>query len=314
MVTKAKKTYSDFRDAFFDELFLIAKKDKDVVLLMGDQGAKSFEKFKKDIPSQFINAGIAEQNMVSVAAGLTLGGKKAFIHSIINFLTLRAYEQIKVDLSIMNLPVVLVGVGAGYAYGSDGPTHHSNQDIAAMRAIPGMTILNASDTVSLAAFSHLSYKSKGPVYVRFDKGNVPVLYAGKHDFRDGISQIQKGKDVSIVSTGLMVHNAILVSKKLKERDIDASVIDLYRIKPLNEKLLMDYLGKSKAVITLEEHLAYGGVGSTIADFIADRNLSTRFLRFGIDDSNSFVYGDRKYMHKKSHLDVERVADRICSWL
>lgn len=307
--------YSDMRDAFFEELYLIAKKDKDVILLIGDQGAKTLEKFYKDIPSQVLNAGIAEQNIISTAAGLALGGKKVFAHAIAHFISLRCYEQIKIDISLMKLPVTIVGVGAGFAYGSDGPSHHSNQDIAALRAIPGMRILNASDTVSLSSFPHLVYNNPCPTYIRFDKGNFPPLYnKNSHDFNDGVGEIKPGKDATIISTGVMVHRALEVARQLEGQGIEVGVIDLYRLKPVNGELLLDLLKTSKNIITIEEHLAYGGLGTIISDFLSDHNLSLKFKRFGLADDNCFDYGSRDYMHEKAGLDVESLSSNISKWL
>jgi transketolase len=311
---KPSEIYSDMRDAFFEELYLIAKKDKDVILLIGDQGAQSLEKFCKEMPSQIINAGVAEQNIISTAAGLALGGKKVFVHSISSFITLRCYEQIKIDIGLMNLPVTIVGIGAGFAYGNAGPTHHSDQDIAVMKAIPGITILNASDTVSLSVFPHLVYENPCPNYIRFDKGNFPPLYNLDHDFNEGIAKIKSGKDVIIISTGIMVHKALEISSQLKSHNIEAGVIDLYRIKPVNKDLLMDFLKTSKNIITIEEHLSYGGIGSIISDFLCDHNLSSGFKRFGLADDYCFDYGDRNYMHKKTRLDTESIINEILKWL
>jgi len=309
-----EKIHSDLRDAMFEEIFEIAKKDKNVVLLMGDQGAASFAKFTREIPGQLINAGIAEQNIVSVAAGLTMGGKKVYAHAITTFLVNRAYEQIKVDVGIMGLPVVLVGVGTGYTYGSDGPTHHVNEDIATMRAIPGMTIFCPADTVSCAAFPHLAYRAKGPVYIRFDKGSVPQLYKPKDDFTQGLGHLRTGTDINLISTGLMVHKALAVADELKKKGISAGVIDIYRLKPLNEALLAKYLKDAPAVSVLEEHSIYGGLGSIVADFLADNGIALRFKRFGIPDKNSFDYGDREYMHEKMNLGTEKIISDITAWL
>ena len=308
------KIYTDLRDAMFEEIFVLAKMDKNVILIMGDQGAASFAKFKKEIPEQLINAGIAEQNMVSVASGLALAGKKVFVHSISTFLVNRAYEQIKVDIGIPSLPVILVGVGAGYTYGSDGPTHHINEDIATMRAIPGMTIFCPSDTVSLAAFPHLAYVSQGPVYIRFDKGSVPQLHEPTNDFTQGMARIRHGSNFAIISTGLMVHKALAIADELKKKKITAGVIDIYRLKPLNDKLLAHYLRGIAAVVVLEEHSIYGGLGSIVADFLADHGMKPAFKRFGIPDKNSFDYGDREYMHEKMGLGKGTIINAIVSWL
>lgn len=302
-----KQIYQDMRDAFFEELFKIASFDKDVILLMADQGAITFKKFEEKIPSQLINVGIAEQNMISVAAGLTLSGKKVFVHAIANFATLRCFEQIKVDLSIMNLPVTIIGIGAGFAYGSDGPTHHANQDIAAMRSIPGIRILNASDNVSLSTFPHLAYQFPKLTYIRLDKGNYPTLYNKNHNFLDGIREIIKGKDVVINSTGVMVHQAVRIAEQSKTK---VGVIDIYQLKPLNEKKLLHLLSSYKKIVILEEHIAYGGLATIVADLLADYSLGKDFLRIGLPDENTFIYGDRDYMHDKIGISNSKIIRRI----
>lgn len=303
--------YQDMRDAFFEELFQIASNDRDVILLIADQGAKSLKKFEEKIPNQLINVGIAEQNMISVACGLSLSGKKVFVHAIANFTTLRCYEQIKVDLSIMNLPVTIAGVGAGFTYGSDGPTHHANQDIAAMRAIPGIRILNASDTVSLAAFPHLAYQIPKLTYIRFDKGNFTPLYPRNHNFVDGLNEIIKGKDAVIIGTGIMVQIAVKIAHQLKPK---AGVIDIYQLKPLNEKKLSKLLSSYKNIIILEEHLSYGGLATIVADMLADSFIHKKFLRIGLPDENCFVYGSRDFMHQQIGISQAQIMRKIEKFL
>lgn len=310
-ILSPKQRYQDMRDAFFEELFQIASKDKDVILLMADQGALTMKKFQEKIPNQLINVGVAEQNMISVASGLALSGKKVFVHAIANFTTLRCYEQIKVDLSIMNLPVTIAGIGAGFTYGSDGPTHHANQDIGAMRAIPGIRILNASDTVNISAFPHLAYQIPKLTYIRFDKGNYNPLYDKNHNFLDGMNKIIKGTDTVIISTGIMVHRALRIANQFKSK---IGVIDIYQLKPLNEKKLYKLLFSYKKIVVLEEHLAYGGLSSIIADFLTDNSLKKDFLRIGLPDENTFVYGDRDYMHRQIGISVPQIIKKINKFL
>lgn len=305
-IVAPKKHYQDMRDAFFEELFRIATKDGNVILLMADQGAHTLEKFKQKIPNQLINVGIAEQNMISVAAGLALCGKKVFVHAISNFTTIRCYEQIKVDLSIMELPVTIAGVGAGFTYGSDGPTHHANQDVAAMRAIPGMRILNASDSVSLSTLPHIAYSYPQLTYIRFDKGNVPALYDARHNFLDGLSEIKKGDDTVIVSTGIMVHHAVNIANNLGR----IGVIDMYRLKPVPQKKLSTVLSRYKNIVVLEEHLAYGGLATIISDFLADTHMNKRFMRIGLPDAHSFVYGTREHMHEGVGLSYAQIIRKL----
>ncbi len=299
------------RDAFFEELFQIAVNDRDVILLMADQWVKTMEKFEEKIPNQLINVGITEQNMISVAAGLALSKKKVFVHAIANFATLRCYEQIKIDLSIMNLPVTIVGIGTGLTYGSDGPTHHASQDIAAMRVIPKIRILNASDTVSLSVFPHLAIKAPMLTYVTFDKGSFPAHYTKSHNFFSGVHEIIKGKELVIISTGVMVHQAVNIANEFKGR---VGVIDVYQLKPLNEQRLRKLLSSYKKIVVLEEHLSYGGLATIVADLMADYSMNKKFLRVGLPDENLFVYGDREYVYSQIGISATKIIRKINKFL
>ncbi|MHC4632096.1 MAG: transketolase family protein [Planctomycetota bacterium] len=303
----------DIRDAFFDRLYEIAANDSDVVFLTADMGAFSLAKFKKNLGSQYINVGVAEQNLVSVAAGLALGGKKVFIYAIAPFITQRCYEQIKIDLCCMRLPVTVIGVGAGIAYNSDGPTHHATQDIAVMRALEGITIINPSDPVTSAAAASMAYEENHPVYVRIDKGKWPLLYDEIQDFVDGLALLRDGGDVLIVSTGLMVHRAIEVAEELSRHSIDAAVLDLYRIKPVNAELLSDVISQSKQVVTLEEHSIVGGIGSIISEILTDKGAAVPLKRIGILEKICPGYGNRDWMHSFYGLDVDAIAEAILNW-
>ena len=234
----------DMRDAFFDEVYKIARDDPRVIFLTADMGAHSLIRFKNDLPKQYINVGVAEQNMVSIAAGLALGGKTVFIYSIAPFVTMRCYEQIKIDLCCMNLPVTIIGAGAGLTYGSDGPTHHATQDVAVMRTLPEITILNPSDSTMTQAFARISYQATSPVYIRIEKGKLPLIYKEQNsDFSDGLAEIKSGHDLTIIATGIMVHRAVEVAESLKKHSVSAAVLDLYRIKPLNTDLLLRIVDK-----------------------------------------------------------------------
>lgn len=309
------KTFNtvDVRDAFFDRLYEIAASDRDVIFLTADMGAFSLDKFKKNLSSQYINVGVAEQNLVSVAAGLALGGKKVFIYAIAPFVTQRCYEQIKIDLCCMRLPVTVIGVGAGIAYNSDGPTHHATQDMAVMRALEGITIINPSDPVTSAAAASMSYKENNPVYVRIDKGKWPLLYDEKQDFADGLALLRQGSDILIVSTGLMVHRALEVAEELSRHSIDAAVLDLYRIKPVNVELLLDVISQSKQVVTLEEHSIVGGIGSIISEILTDKGAALTLKRIGILEKTCLGYGNRDWMHSFYGLDVNSINEQILNW-
>jgi len=310
MVNQVQYALRDIRDAFFDELYDIAVKDRSVVFLTADMGALSLEKFKKNLPAQYINVGISEQNLVSVAAGLALAGKKVFIYAIASFITHRCFEQIRIDLCGMNLPVVIIGSGPGICYGSDGSTHHAVEDIALMRVLPNISILNPSDPVSASAAAGISYQSNVPVYVRLDKGKLPLIYPNTISFSEGLSLLKKGQDLLIITTGVMVHNVCALAQELAKRSIDAGILDVYRIKPLNETLLLSYLRTYRTIVTVEEHSIVGGIGSAICELVADQGISVNIRRFAIPIKNCEHFGDRQWMHHYYGLDIQTMADKI----
>jgi len=302
------------RDAFFDRFYQIAQKDRNVILVSADMGAPSLDKFRSDLASQYIGVGIAEQNMITVATGLALSGKKVFTYAIMPFATLRCYEITRVDLSLMNIPVTIVGVGAGFSYDDSGPTHHSTEDISVMRALPNMTILNATDSVMAAEFAEMSYRIPGPSYVRLDREMLPTIYSQDTDFSDGLASQKAGKDITIIATGNMVPKALTISDKLAEHSVDAGVIDLYRLKPINEELLLQAIEPSERLITLEEHFITGGIGTAMAEILADRGKSIPLKRFALPDKYYYAYGSRSNIQSICGLDPNRVTQEILSWL
>lgn len=301
------------RDAFFDKLYTLARKDPDVVLVDADMGAPSLDKFRRDCPAQFVNVGIAEQNAISVAAGLAFEGKKAFAYAIAPFITLRCYEQIKVNMGSMKIPVTAVGVGAGFSYDDSGPTHHTTEDIAIMRALPNITIMNVTDNIMAEKCAEIACKKQIPMYVRLDREPLPDIYDKKETFEDGVSQLKKGKDICIVATGNMVHKALEVAGILKKEMLNVSVVDLYRLKPVNKKLLLKYLNQSKRVVTLEEHLIDGGLGSIVAEVFVDNNVTLPMKRIAIPDKYCYTYGGREAIRRTIDLDTDSIVKTILNF-
>jgi transketolase len=298
------------RDAFFDKLYELARKDPNIILIDADMGAPSLDKFRRDIPAQFVNVGIAEQNAITVACGLALGGKNAFAYAIAPFITLRCYEQIKIDMCAMKTPVTCIGVGAGFSYDDSGPTHHTTEDIAIMRALPNIIILNVTDNVMAAACAEIAYKCTTPLYVRLDREPLSDIYSKNETFKDGLHCFRKGKDVCIVAIGNMVHKALEVAGPLKKQSIDTSVVDLYRLKPVNKELLIKYIKQSKKIVTLEEHLIDGGLGSIVAEILADNNINMPLKRIAIPDKYCYTYGGREAIRKTIGLDTNSVVKTI----
>jgi len=299
----------DIRDAFFDELYQLAVNDTNVVLMTADMGAFSLERFRKDFHDRFINVGIAEQNLISTAAGLALTGKKVFVYAIIPFITLRCLEQIKVDLCVMNLPVTIVGAGAGFTYSSDGPTHHAIEDVSVMRALPGIAIYNPSDQMTAKAAAQQAYKSTGPVYVRLDKGAFPVLHRAADDLSKGLAYIRKGYKLLVIATGCMTHVSLELSDAMQGAGVNAGVVDLYRIKPIPNELV-EIAKEYDFVVTLEEHTLPGGMGSAVVELFADEGLMIPVKRLGIPDMYPEGYGDREWMKRGFGLDKDSLFSRI----
>jgi transketolase len=303
----------DIRDAFFDEVYEMAKEDESVFFMTADMGAFSLERFRRDFPDRFINVGISEQNMVSVASGMAMEGKKVFIYAIIPFVTLRCLEQIKVDLCVMNLPVTVVGAGAGFCYSSDGPTHHALEDISVMRAMPGMTIYNPSDQVTARAAAQGAHRSSGPVYVRLDKGVWPILHGAGRDLSKGMKLIRRGSRLLLIATGSMTHSALRLADLLRNSEIDAGVADLYRLKPIADDLA-EIARRYERVVTLEEHMLSGGMGAAVLELFGDHGLLIPVLRLGIPDLYPKGYGDRAWMNRQFGLDEANSLKSIMEWL
>lgn len=299
------------RTPFFTALHEIMKKDKDVVLLMSDTGAIVMDDIRADFPDRCLNVGIAEENMIGVAAGMALSGKTVYVYAIIPFVTMRCYEQLRVDVCVQELPVKAVGVGAGVDYSTLGPTHHGLEDTALMRLLPGMQIMSPCDDTQAMEFCRMAYKTPGPFYIRLDRNGQPLVHSeDKKDFSQGLCEVKKGKDFYIVATGKMVLTAMSVAEELSRQSINAGVIDLYRVKPLNTELLLKTLGNCPQIATLEEHSIIGGVGSAVAEILAESGKSVKFNRLGLPDSFCRRYGTRQFLHSDIGLDAESLTKKL----
>jgi transketolase len=303
------------RDAFISELHSRARSDRDIVMVTNDQGAATLDGFVEELPGQFINAGISEQNILSVSAGMALGGKKVFVYSIASFITLRGFEQIKIDLCAMSLPVTILGVGSGYSYSTDGPTHHATEDIAIMRTLRNMTIYNPADSYTAAALVDISLDCKTPAYIRLDREQQQPIYDFSSEFCSGFTVLgEDERDVCIVSTGSMVRRAIEVAERLNATSIATKVIDVYRLKPIEAEKLINAVSGVKMLVTVEEHTLNGGLGSIVSELLTDFDLRIPLKRLGIKDEAVFGYGPRPDLHKERGLDVDSIERTIREYL
>lgn len=303
------------RDAFFNALFKIFKRDPETVFISADNGAPTLDQFYQKLSGQFYNAGIAEQQLIGMAAGMALEGKKVYTYAIAPFVTLRCYEQTKIDVCAMNLPITLIGVGAGYAYDIMGPTHHTTEDLTVMRALPNMTVHSPADSYCAEALAEISYQNRGPQYIRFDRTGVPEIYGnGEFNFADGVLLARPGGALALVATGIMVHQALKVADELAKTGVQACVIDVCRLKPLNVKQLFKYLKGVERVVSMEEHLLTGGLGSLLAETFSDNDVRLPLLRIGQNDCYVFDNGGREVIWEKYGLDVHSMTQRIVRWI
>jgi transketolase len=300
----------DFRNAFFDEFYKIASKDKDIIFLAADTDAESLVKFRKNFPKQFFNTGVTEQNAISVAAGLAKSGKKVFVYSMVPFITLRCFEQIKIDICSMNLQVCLIGLGTGLSFSYYGSAGHGVIDIAVMRTLPEMRILNPCDPISASKAAKIAYNKKGPSYVRLHKEPRSIIYDRKYKFNGTYQFLKSGKRFCIVSTGLMTEVALKTYLFLKEKNIEVSVLDIFQIKPLNQNLIAKEISKYKKIVTIEDNSIIGGIGSMFSEIITDFNLKTKLKKFAIKDEQTFIYGDNEWLLKQYKLDCESLNTSI----
>lgn len=313
MVEMSKSQSISMRDSFFNKLYEIASSDRDVIIVSADMGAPSLDKYRSDLAEQFVNVGIAEINMVTVAVGLALSGKRVFIYAIMPFTTLRCYEALKVNVALMNIPITIVGIGAGFSYDDSGPTHHATEEICIMRALPDITIFNSTDSVMAGKLAEIAYKLPGYSYIRLDRELLPVLYDQDEDFSAGLSEHAAGSDLQIIATGNMVHKALEISKALAERSISAGVTDLYRIKPINKELLVNLAGRAGRVVTIEEHFLDGGMGSAVLEVLADNNTNVPVKRFGVSNNYFYAYGGRINIQSLCGLDMDHITETITEW-
>lgn len=298
------------RDAFFKRVYEIGKNDKNVIVISADMGAPALDIIRKDLSSQFVNVGIAEQNAILISAGLVLTGKKVFVYAISPFITIRCLEQIRIECGMMNIPITIVGIGAGFSYIDSGPTHHTTEDIAMLRSIPNVQINNITDTVMASAFADISCKLKTTNYVRLDRQNTSEIYTKNHDFTKGLEVLKKGKDFYIVSTGIMIHSALDIAGKLK----NVGVIDVYTI-PVNQELFINIIKKVKKILILEENFLPGGLGSAVCEILNDNNIHIPVKRIGLstDKGYCYKYGGRNIIRTHYGIDnksIEKIIKKM----
>lgn len=295
------------RTAFSQAIVNAAKADPKVVLLTGDHGYALFDDFRTALPDQFINAGIAEQNMVGVAAGLAKAGFKPIVYGLAAFIPVRVLEQIKIDICYENLPVILIGDGAGLVYSHLGTSHQSTEDIACTRAIPGLTVLSPGDRFEMEAAMTLAFKLQSPTYIRMGKSDRGDIHTKSFELIAGqLIKVHSGSGTNaIFATGSMVRTAL----DLASQGLDVDVWSVPSIKPINRTQLTEIVSRIKSVITIEEHSIVGGLGSVIGEEVSSIN-PLPICRIGVRDRFSNYCGTWDYLLTEHELDIQSVKNKI----
>lgn len=299
------------RESYGNALAELGTEHKDIVVLDADLAeATKTGVFKKAHPERFIDCGIAESNMMGVAAGLAAAGMVPFASSFAMFAAGRAFEQVRNSIGYPHLNVKIGATHAGISVGEDGATHQCNEDIALMRTIPGMVVINPSDDVEAKAAVKAAYEHQGPVYLRFGRLAVPVIN-DRPDYKFELGKgvvLREGKDLTIIATGLPVNNCLEAAEKLAADGIDAKVINIHTIKPLDEELVAAAAKETGKVVTVEEHSVIGGLGSAVCDVLAEK-APTKVMKIGINDTFG-ESGPAVELLKKYGLDSESIYQKI----
>lgn len=305
------------RNAFAAAITELAAADPRVAVLSGDIGNRLFDGFKQRFADRFYNCGVAEANMTSMAAGMAMCGLRPFTYTITPFATTRAMEQIRIDCCYHNVPVTIVGTGSGLSYASLGPTHHSLEDVAFLRALPNMTVLCPADATEVRLAVAAVLKLDGPAYIRLGKKGEPTVHASEPEFSIGRGIIvQEGTDVCLLGMGNMVSTAVETAKLLAGHGVSARTVSMHTVKPLDEELLADAFTRFPLVVVIEEHSRVGGLGGAVAEWLAAQypHPAGRLLALGTPDAFPGVSGGQRHARQRFGLTAEAIAERVLEGL
>ncbi len=298
------------RDTFVKTLLGEAKKDPNIILMTGDLGFGVLDDFQKELPNQFINSGVNEQTMMGLAGGYASTGKRVFVYSIGNFPTLRCLEQIRNDVCLMNNSVVVVSVGAGYAYGSQGYTHHALEDVAVLRALPNMDVIIPADPVETAGITKHLALTKSPSYLRLGKSNEPTIHTSEIQIQPGrINELRNGKDGTIIFSGSVGVVAMQAADELISESIHVSVASM----PYISRIDLDYLGtaaKKGPIIVVEEHSYRGGIGSAILETLSLQGIVAQVGLVASDQNNLSQIGDQDFLRNENGINAKNIISKF----
>ena len=301
------------RDLFIKTLTELSEENSDIILITGDLGFGVLDDYRKRFPNNFVNAGVAEQNMTGIATGLALEGKKVFTYSIGNFPTLRCLEQIRNDACYHNANVKIVSIGGGFSYGALGISHHATEDLAILRSLPDITVVCPAGPWEIQKATEEIYNHPGTCYLRIDKsmGEDNPLDESE-EFKIGkASVIHEGSDCTIIVTGGILEEALIARNILMKEGISLKIISMHTIKPIDVEFVVDACKKTPVLITLEEHTVIGGLGGAVSEIIAENSFNNlTFKRMGLEKGFSSIVGSQRYLRKMYKIDSTEVVNTI----
>ena len=295
------------RDILIDKIYEMALKDKDIYFISADLGAPALDRLRNDLPEQFLHAGISEQNMIDVAAGLALSGKKVYVYAMGPFITLRCLEQLKCSLAQMNLPVTVISVGLGLGYADAGPTHYITEDLSCLRSIVNFEVYTPSDLSTIVELAELTNRKPALRVLRLDRNAVEDLYGQGVSVNTGFAELKKGDRVGIFSCGYILQR-IFKNWENVSNGQKIGLVDVFKNKPLNLKGLKHLFEKYEKIITVEEQCLSGGFGSSILEAISDLGMVRQVNRLGLEERYYFENGGREYLLDTFGLSNQRIKD------
>jgi len=298
------------RTAYLDTLYELAQNDKNVYALISDNGAIVYDKYRKDFSDQYLNLGISEANMIGMAAGMASCGKIPFTYTIGAFLAYRAFEFIRNDVCLQNQNVKIVGTGAGEVYSALGPTHHSTEDLGVLRVLPNLVVLCPASPLEVKKATIAAYDHMGPVYLRIGTNKEPEIYTCDYSFEIGKGVVMRnGNDITLIGTGSILKDILDVAEILLETGIHARVINIHTIKPIDRDIVLKAINETGKIVTIEDHNIIGGLGSAVAEVIAESGSGVAFKRLGL---NGFSVGYGTYGQVKiaNGIGLERLRNEI----
>ena len=301
------------RETCLQMIYELSKQDDRILFIGSDLTAGTLEKFKNEMPDRFFMEGVSEANLLGVAAGLALEGKIPYLNTIATFITRRSFEQLVLDLCLHNANVRLIGNGGGLVYAPLGPTHEAIEDIAILRAVPNITILAPADSLEMRKLMPHTVNHQGPIYLRLAKGHDPIVSNESDDYQIGKAiQIRQGTDVLLITTGITLGLAKTAADILAKQNIESTILHCHTLKPLDTKNIIDTASTIPIIVTIEEHSVIGGLGSAVAELIAESNFnpSKKFKRIGIPDTFPNQYGSQSDLMKKYSITTDGIVSTV----